>query len=44
MLKRVNYIIYNPQENEAQSTYKYIGKLLTKLVNENKRNWINICP
>ncbi len=39
LLKHVNYTTYYPQGNgQAESTNKVIGRLLTKLVNEEKKN------
>ncbi len=45
LLKHVNSTIYYPHGNGlVESTYKVLGTLLTKLVNENKKNWDEHLP
>jgi hypothetical protein len=40
LLKHASYATYYPQRNgQAKSKNKVIGILLTKLVNEKRRNW-----
>ncbi len=39
-MKHVSFTTYYPQGNgQAKSTNKVIGRLLTKLVNEKKKDW-----
>jgi 2-keto-3-deoxy-L-rhamnonate aldolase RhmA len=43
MFKHVSSTRYYPQGNrQVKSTYKVIGRLLTKLVNEEKKTKMNI--
>jgi hypothetical protein len=43
LLKHVNFTTYYPQGNgQAESINKVLGTLLTKLVSENRIDWMNI--